>query len=150
MVFENVKEIDMDGFQVVSSDIFFRNGGNLCLPFCSLKPKSIRFSVRCYKMLNCCEHIRIEINPKTKSVLIVPVTESDKDAVHWISKGKNETTTKEMNCAELATNLYTTWKLDEKYNYRANGRLVTSNNNKVMILFEFANAEKYRWNTGKK
>ncbi|MBQ3372822.1 MAG: hypothetical protein IJI45_04830 [Anaerolineaceae bacterium] len=42
--------------------------------------------------------------------------------------------------------IYRAWGLDPEYNYRAVGRLVSARN-KIMLLFDFSNAE--NWKTKK-
>ena len=66
-----LSEISLDGFQVVSGQMFAH------LPrksdaTCTLWPTSISFSKQAVVLLNNCEHIRIEINPTTKGLLVVP------------------------------------------------------------------------------
>ena len=75
-----LSEISLDGFQVVSGQMFAH------LPrksdaTCTLWPTSISFSKQAVVLLNNCEHIRIEINPTTKGLLVVPVTSKDQDSV---------------------------------------------------------------------
>ena len=95
--------------------------------------------------MNNCEYVRIEVNPKTKCLVVIPVTSSDKDGIRWVS-GKKDIFTRTMKSNRFGELIYSTWELDPDYNYRADGRLVTVNK-KVMLLFDFNYAE--RWKTDK-
>ena len=82
-----LSEISLEGFQVVSGQMFAH------LPrksdaTCTLWATSISFSKQAVVLLNNCEHIRIEINPTTKGLLVVPVTSKDQDGIRWIQKNR--------------------------------------------------------------
>ena len=48
-----------------------------------------------------------------------------------------------MESKRFGDQVYQAWGLDKEYNYRAVGRLVTANQ-KVMMLFDFSNAESWK------
>ena len=104
-VMNPIEEVSLEGFQIVASEMFIH------LPrksdaTCSLWPTKLSFSKLVLSALNNCEFVRIEVNPKTKCLIVLPVPSSDK-------------------------------------NYRAVGRLVSANQ-KVMMLFDFSNAESWK------
>ena len=92
--------------------------------------------------LNNCEFVRIEVNPKTKCLIVLPVSSSDKNSIRWI-KGTKEFSIRNMESKRFGDQVYQAWGLDKEYNYRAVGRLVTANQ-KVMMLFDFSNAESWK------
>ena len=92
--------------------------------------------------LNNCERIRIEINPKTKGMLLFPVTEQDKDGIRW-TKGVKDPVARKIECKAFATQLYEAWGLDSACIYVAAGKIVTADK-KVLLLFDFSNAESWR------
>ena len=139
-----IEEVSLDGFQIVSSDMFIRRPRNSD-PTCSIWPNQLSFSKLAISSLNNCEYVRIEVNPKTKCLVVIPVTSSDKDGIRWVS-GKKDIFTRTMKSNRFGELIYSTWALDPDYNYRADGRLVTVNQ-KVMLLFDFNYAE--RWKTNK-
>ena len=82
-----IEELNIDGFQIVRADMFAhmpRKSDSTC----SLWPTKISFSKLCLEQLNNCEFIRIEVNPKTKYLLLVPVTSQDKDSIRWVKGAK--------------------------------------------------------------
>ena len=133
-----IEEVSLDGFQIVSSDMFVH------LPrksdaTCSIWPTKLSFSKLVLSGLNNCEYVRIEVNPNTKCLVVIPVTSSDKNSIRWI-KGQKKFYIRNMESKRFGNLLYNTWGLDPDYNYRAIGRLVAVNK-KVMMLFDFNNAE---------
>lgn len=142
-----IEEVSLDGFQIVSSDMFVH------LPrkteaTCSIWPSKLSFSKLVLSGLNNCEYVRIEVNPKTKCLVVIPVTSSDKNSIRWI-KGQKEFMIRNMESKRFGELIYNAWGLDPDYNYRAVGRLVTVNK-KVMMLFDFNDAELWKTHQGGK
>lgn len=136
-----IEEVNLDGFQIVRSEMFLhspRKGDATC----TVWPTKISFSKLALTSLNSCEYVRIEINPSTKCLLVVPVTSKDKDSIRWI-KGQKEFTVRNMESKQFGDILYSTWGLNPQCNYRAAGRLISSKG-KVMLLFNFTDAEMWK------
>ena len=134
-----IDEVTLDGFQVVKSELFSSKSYLRGNPTCTIWPSKICFNRVSLRSLNNCEYVRIEVNPRTQCLVAIPVSSSDKDALRWV-KGQKEFDTRSMDSKPFFVELYKTWKLDLKNNYRTNGRLV-SVNGKVMLLFDFSKAE---------
>lgn len=83
-----IPEISFDGFQVVSGEMF-RQISRTSQPTITLWYNSISFSKAAITALNNCERVRIEVNPNSRGILLVPVTTRDKDGVRWLTKVKN-------------------------------------------------------------
>lgn len=137
----SIKEISLEGFQVVSGEMFAH------LPrksdaTCTLWPTAMSFSKQALVLLGNCEHIRIEVNTAKKGLLVVPVTTKDRDCIRWIKSIKNPTIRK-MECCNFARQLYQAWGLNGDLNYRATGKLVAADN-KVMLLFDFSDPESWK------
>ena len=137
---EEIREVSMDGFQVVSGDMF-RSITRLNLPAITLWYNSISFSKASVVMLNNCERVRIEVNPKTRCILLIPVTSKDKDAVRWAKTGK-EVQPRKIECLAFTSQLFDGWGWDRKRVYRTTGRIVSSDK-KIMLLFDFSNPESW-------
>lgn len=137
---EEIREISMDGFQVVSGDMF-RNITRLTLPSITLWYSSISFSKASLVALNNCERIRMEVNPKTRCILLVPVTAKDKDAIRWIKTGK-EIHPRKIDCLAFTSQLFDGWGWDQKRVYRTTGRIVSCDK-KIMLLFDFSDPENW-------
>ena len=135
---EEIREVSLDGFQVVSGQMF-RNITRLNLPALTLWYNSISFSKASVLALNNCERIRIEVNPQTRCILLIPVTTRDKDAVRWAKTGK-ETQPRKIECLSFTSQLFETWGWEKKNVYRSVGRLVASDK-KLMLLFDFSEPE---------
>ena len=105
-------------------------------------PTSISFNKMALQTLNNCERIRIEINPKTKGMLLFPVTAQDKDGIRW-TKGVKDPVARKIECKAFATQLYEVWGLDSACIYVAAGKIVTADK-MVLLLFDFSNAESWR------
>lgn len=136
-----VEEVSLDGFQIVAAEMFVhlpRKGEATC----SIWPSKLSFSKLVLSSLNNCEYVRIEINPITKCLVVMPVTSSDKNSIRWI-KGQKEFTVRNMESKRFGDQIYSMWGLDPNYNYRAIGHLVTANK-KVMMLFDFNTAELWK------
>ena len=138
---DEIQEINLEGFQVVSGDLF-TNYTRTSNPTVTLWHSSISFSKASLTLLNGCERIRVEINPNSTCLLIVPVTIKDKDNIHWV-KGIKDPVPRKMECKRFTSHLYKTWSLDPEFVYRTIGRVVTAKN-KVMILFDFNKAESWK------
>lgn len=134
-------EISMEGFQVVSSD-YFCSYSRVSSPTLTIWDGQIGFSKQDLLLLNSCDSILMQINTAGKKILLVPTASKDKDAIRWIKK-TNPLEAKKLTCQKLTDQLYEAWKWDKGMIYRAIGRLVTSQN-KVMLLFDFAEPEQWK------
>ena len=140
----SIEEVSLEGFQVVRAEMFLhlpRKGDATC----TVWPTKISFSRLALTALNNCEYVRIEINPTTKCMLVIPVTSKDKDSIRWI-KGQKEFSVRNMESKTFGDLLYSSWELNPECNYRATGKLISSKG-KVMLLFNFSEAE--MWKTKK-
>lgn len=136
-----IEEISMDGFQVVSGDLFARRSGYYS-PTCTIWSGGITFNKVALTALNNCERVRIEIHPQKKSVLLVPVTMKDKDGIPW-RKNIKDYAPRRMECVRFSSKLYEMWNWDTGCVCRAVGRVVTVDN-KVMLLFDFSSPEQWK------
>ena len=121
--FSTIEELSMEGFEIVRSDYFThlpRKGDATC----TLWPTKISFSKMALIQLNNCEYVRIEVNPKSKCLLVVPVSSNDKNSIRWI-KGQKEFNTRNMESKAFGDEVYRSWNLDSDFNYRTTGRLVS-------------------------
>ena len=139
---DEIQEISREGFQVVSGDLF-RRAFRLSAPTATIWPNSLSFSKAALQALNMCERIRIEVNSAKRCILIVPVTEKDKDNVRWLKTGK-EPQARKIECLAFTSQLYDTWNWKKELAYRATGRVVTADK-KVMLLFDFSQAESWKF-----
>ena len=131
---DEIKEISKEGFQVVSGEMFrriFRAGQ----PTVTLWPNSISFSKAALQALNLCERIRVEVNLAKHCILIVPVTEKDRDNVRWL-KSRKEPAARKLECTSFTSQLYDSWGWKKDLAYKVAGRIVTAET-KVMLLFDF-------------
>lgn len=144
---EEIMEISLDGFQVVSGEML-RKPYRVNAPTVTLWPNSIRFNKASLVALNYCERIRLEVNSAKRCMLIVPVTEKDRDNVRWVKSGKDSTTRK-MECTGFVKQLYDCWGWKNHLSYRTSGRLVSADK-KVMLLFDFSSAESWVYKPKKK
>ena len=136
-----VNEISLEGFKVVSGD-FFVVSTRIQAPTLTIWENSIGFSKQDLTMLNSCENILIKINGADRKILVIPTTSKDKDGVRWVKK-LTPLEARKINCPKLTEHLFKTWAWDTDYIYRSTGHLVTSGN-KVMLLFDFASPERWK------
>lgn len=139
---EELQEISIDGFQVVGREMFgcsFRMGA----PTATIWYNSLTFNKAARALLNNCERIRIEVNIQKRCILIVPVTQDDRDNVKWIIGAKDQAM-KTIDCAAFTTKLYKAWDWDPEYVYKVTGRMVTANR-KVMIMYNFSEPMKWKF-----
>jgi len=137
--FSAIEEISLEGFQIVKSEMFL-HAPRKSDPTCTLWPTRLSFSKLALTKLNNCEYVRIEVNPKNKSLIVIPVSSTDKDSIRWL-KGEKGHSVRMLESRQFGAELYRAWELDSEYNYRASGRLVTSKDKKVMLLFDFNNVD---------
>ena len=133
-----IKEISLDGFQVVSGQMFCHMP-RMSVPTLTITPKNLSFNKAAVEALNCCEHIRIEVNDKKRGILIVPVTVKDRDGIRWLKNGKT-VRGKSVDCTRFANPLYGIWGWESDSRFRSTGKLVSSDG-KVMLLFDFSQPE---------
>lgn len=144
---DSVNEINLEGFQVVSSD-FFTGISRVSLPTLTVWDGCIGFSKQGLLLLNSCENIIMQINAPERKVLIIPTTSKDKDAIRWV-KGTNPVRTRKFSCPRLTDKLYEIWGWDKEMIYRSTGRLATAAN-KVMLYFDFTEPEQWKRPDAKK
>ncbi len=137
-----IREISIDGFQVVSSAMFERVTKTK-EPTCTFWWNSISFSKPAVEALNNCERIRIEVNTAKRCILIIPVTATDRDGIRWVKSSKQVMVPRKMDCLQFTTPLFEAWGWDKEFVYRATGQLV-SVEKKVMLLFNFSEPENWR------
>ncbi|MGI6700744.1 MAG: hypothetical protein ACOX6G_10610 [Christensenellales bacterium] len=137
-----VPEISMDGFQLVSSEMF-REPSRRYDATCTIWHDSIAFSKVSVTSLNGCERVLLKVNPEDKRILIIPCTIKDKDAIRW-TKYVKEPVPRKMDCRSFASRLYQMWNWKKDFVYRTSGRLVTSDK-KVMLLFDFSSPESWQF-----
>ncbi|MBD5103278.1 MAG: hypothetical protein HDT47_00230 [Ruminococcaceae bacterium] len=137
----DIPEISIKGFKVVSGEMFARPPKKIG-PTCTIWHDHIAFSKTALNALNNCERVRIEINPKAKCLLLVPVTEKDKDGIRW-TKDLKEPATRKIGCKLFSSQLYEAWgwKLDTVY--RTSGKIVSADK-KIMLLFDFNEPETWK------
>jgi len=136
-----LEEVSLEGFQIVKSEMFLHFTQKKD-PTCTIWPHRINFNKQSLMKLNNCEYVRIEVNPITKCLLVIPVPSTDKNSIRWV-KGKKEICTRLLESRAFGSEIYKTWGFDEDYNYRSAGKLVSSQN-KVMLLFDFKEAEVWK------
>lgn len=139
--FSTIEEMSLEGFQIVNSNMF-THIPRKSDPTCTVWPTRISFNKLALEKLNFCEYVKIQVHPKTKHLLVMPVSSSDKDSIRW-TKGAKEKVIRSMESKTFGEQLYQTWGLDPEYNYRSVGRLV-SVNQKVMMLFDFREPEMWK------
>ena len=142
-----VNEISMEGFQVISGDYFY-GPQRLMVPSMTFWDGSIGFSKQDVILLNGCECILLQINADAKKIIAVPTTSKDADAVHWI-KNKRTNDPRKISCKKLTDQVYEMWGWNRDHIYRARGKLVTAGN-KVMLLFDFSEPENWKKPEAKK
>ena len=138
------QEINMDGFQVVSGEMF-QHPPRICDSSCTFWYDSISFGKLAIASLNNCENIRIDINSEKHLLLVSPVTERDQDKIRWITVSKVPQP-RRLTCRSFAKNVYDTWKWDKAYVYRAPGKLVIVGE-QIKLLFDFSHPESWKFKT---
>ena len=133
---DEVQDINMDGFQVVSAGMF-SNYQRTDTPAITLWSDQIAFSKAAIHALNNCERVRMEVNTQAKKILLVPVTAKDKDGIKWATTGKDPHGRK-IECKAFSEQIFQSWGWNSEYVYRALGRIVVSDQ-KIMLLFDFSN-----------
>lgn len=134
----DIREIDLDGFQVVRGEMF-AHIPRRSEPTCTIWPIALSYSLSTVAALNTCDFIRIEIHPTKKQMLVIPVNESDRDSVRWISQGK-KVQARKIECKSFTEPLYKQWQWESSLIYRATGKLVHSGQ-RLMMLFDFSSPE---------
>ena len=99
-----LQEINMDGFQVVSAELF-AHPARYNVPTLTLWHNSLSCNKAAVVALNSCERIRIEVNTARKCILIVPVTAKDKDEIRW-SKNQQDPVAKKIECVRFTSTLF--------------------------------------------
>lgn len=145
---EMLPEINLEGFQVVKGDMFQVTYRRQAITL-SIWNDEISFSKAAIDALHGCERVRIEINPASRNMLIIPVTEQDKDNVRWAKAGPDTMKPRKINCTRFTRLLYKTWGWDLEMAYKVEGKVVTYNQ-KVMLLFDFSNAEYWKYKKASK
>lgn len=138
-----IEDISLEDFRVVPADIF----SDVTDPVMTLYNDSFAFSTQAHRALNNCDNIQIMINIEKRQIVIKPSTSKEDDILCWKSNSNN-TNFKRFRSFSLVTQVFGAWNLNPKLKYKANGRLVKSDH-KVMLLFDFTNADAYERNNKK-
>ena len=144
--FNTWEELDISGFQTVKSELFTSTAQRSSAT-CSLCDNRISFGKVALQQLNNCEYVKLEVNPESKCLLVIPVNSSDSNCIRWVSNGK-EPQLRNLQSKSFCDWLRRTWGFDQELDYRANGRLVTSKK-KVMMVFDFSSAVSWKPKTGR-
>ena len=139
---DEVQDINMEGFQVVSADLFC-NYQRADAPTITMWIDQISFSKAAVNALNNCERVRMEVNSQTKGILLVPVSTKDKDGIKWMITGKDPHGRK-LECRAFTEKLYKIWEWDTDRVYKAAGRIVVSDQ-KVMLYFDFSAPDSWEY-----
>ncbi len=135
--FQETNEINLEGFQVVSRDMFVPAANKFNEPHVTLWYDSMTFNKAAVSAMNFCERILIQVNPQSHILLISPVSYNDKDSICWISKNHKDQA-KKFFCSAFTTKLYELFSWNKGFVYKALGRTVISNG-KVMLMFDLSN-----------
>ena len=139
---DNLMEISRDGFKVVSGELFQRSF-RTSIPTATIWPNKISFNKASLDALNSCERVRFEVNVSKRCLLVIPVTEKDKDNVKWLKSSKVPAV-RMMECLAFTSQLYESWKWKTEFAYKTTGRIVTADK-KVMLLFDFSKADTWKY-----
>lgn len=144
---DEIQEISTEGFQVVPAEMF-QAMQHVNTPCMTIWSSRISFNKEALTALNTCERVRLEVNAAKKMILLIPVTQKDKDNLRWMKPGK-QPQTRRMDCAAFTSRLYKSWGWDKGFVFRTTGRIVTADK-KVMLLFDFNDAEKWKFGGSEK
>lgn len=133
---EPIKEISLEGYQIVRGQYFTRR----IEPCMTLFDSAISFNGAAYESLNNCDSVQFLVNEQNKCIIVRPVVSKENDAINW-NKKKNKAA--RIECTSFTKQLYEAWGLEADCRYRSIGMLVQSDK-KVMILFNFQKAESWR------
>ena len=108
-VINPIEEVSLEGFQIVSADMFVhlprKNDAT-----CTIRPTNLSFNKQVLSALNNCEYVRIEVNPLTKCLIVLPVSSTDKNSIRWI-KGIKEFSIRNMESKQFGDHVYRSWGL---------------------------------------
>lgn len=130
--------ISLDGFKVVQGQCFERQA-EIAM---TIRKTNISFSIPAHKALNDCEMIQILVNAPKRNIVVMPTNSNDPNAIRWRKHEKNKSVSW-IFCSMFCNQIFRDWGWNEDLRYKAKGRIVTSDS-KVMLLFDFNNAESYR------
>lgn len=133
---DSIKEISLEGYQVVRGQYFTRKAEPCMTLFCS----AISFNGAAYESLNNCDSVQFLVNEQNKSIIVKPIISKEPDAINW---NKNKNKAARIECTSFTKRLYEAWGLETDCRYKSTGILVQSDK-KVMILFNFQKSESWR------
>lgn len=133
-----IEDISLKGFIVVKHQLFERER----LPTMTLFSRKVSFSRECHDVLDGCESIQIMVNYEHRQIIVKPSASSDEDSLVWRNDKLKNPNVGDIGCPLLTLRLYKEWKLNPRYRYKTQGKLVKSDR-KLMILFDFNSADTY-------
>ena len=139
---DEVQDISMEGFQVVSADLF-NYYQRYDAPTITMWSNQIAFGKAAVKALNNCERIRMEVNSQTRGILLIPVSAKDKDGIKWMI-AENEPRGRKLECRAFTEKIYKIWEWDLNRVYKATGRIVVADQ-KIMLFFDFSNPTSWKY-----
>lgn len=139
---ERIPEISLEGFQVVSGEMFTYVPRTIA-PTCTIWYNRISFNKRSLAALNNCDHILIKVHPQKKSLLVCLITEKDKDSVRWKANSR-EPNSRKIECKKFTSDLFKTWDWKSDHVYRTTGKIVSADN-MIMLLFDFKKPESWKF-----
>ncbi len=132
-----IKEISLDGFEVVKKKCFCRTYS----PFMTLYNTAVAFNTPCIAALNNCEAVHILVNERKRSIVVTCISSSDPDAIVWNRNKKGEYA--RLECSPFMKSIYEAWNLKPEYKYRADGRILQADG-KVLLFFDFSSPEVWK------
>lgn len=132
-----MEDIDLKDFMVVKKEFFAKEK----VPIITLGKNFICLNRDSHALLERCETVQFRINMDRRGIIVAPIASSDESAVAW-TKGSQISKQLKLYCPQLALRLFKEWKLQQDYQYKIRGELI-SPEKKIMLHFSLYDADVY-------
>lgn len=127
------------GYQVVRSEFF----SHIYEPSVSFKDCKIQFNMACLKKLPTVEYVQFLVNAESKSLVVRPCLEDDKDSFSWCSTSNGKRKPRQITGRLFFAKIVSLMGWNPNHRYKLLGKLIRYGN-EYLILFDMTATEVYQ------
>lgn len=129
-----------DGYQVVRSEFF----AHMREPGITFNNCKVNLNTACIRRLPEVDYVQFLVNPNTKTLVIQPCSEEDKDSFLWcITKPDGKRTPRYITCKVFFAMMAELMDWNPEYRYKMIGKIISKNNN-YLIVFDLKSTEVFQ------
>jgi hypothetical protein len=138
-VIELDRDFNFEGYQVVRRE-FFSHTNEPSVTFTNYK---VYVNTACLKRFQSVDYIQAMVNAHSRTLLIRPSREEDRDVVPWCVPDSLQRKPRQITCKMFFANLFTLMGWNPDYRYKLLGKVIHAKNG-TFIIFDLTASEVYQ------